>query len=283
MDSINVVIVDDSPFTVAIIQEILEYNGFKVVGSADCLEEVKEIVDRERPKLVTMDISMPDTDGFECIRAIHAIDPSIKVVVASSMKDEEIVEEAARHNVGAYIQKPIEADELIAAVRKAMSDKDLFESLQEEYFEVFKKSLKDGVYKMAKSHLIYKDEYLWDKAYNSEGVAVDVGIIGEFSGKMIINLSKTTAKVLAATILKRNPKSSDEVIAMVGEFANIVSGNACSALNKNNRGYSLRVAPPSVMVGKNMLISPPNFPTYSATAETVFGRLLLNVGFKGSE
>ncbi|MGI5986112.1 MAG: response regulator, partial [Oscillospiraceae bacterium] len=126
MKDIRIVIVDDSAFSVAFIRNILESNGFEVVGDAGTLEEVKNVVKEKKPTLVTMDMTLPGTDGLECTRAIHEIDESIKVIVISSMMDEEIVNEAKRNKVCAYIQKPIDTDELITAVNRAMAYDELY-------------------------------------------------------------------------------------------------------------------------------------------------------------
>lgn len=283
MEKTRVAVVDDSPFAVAIIREIFEQNGFEVVGSAGTLEGVKELVSAEKPVLVTMDVSMPGTSGFECVRAIHAIDPAIKVVMVSSMKDEEIEHQAILHKVAGFVQKPIDADELLNVVKEAVYSGELYNSLQEEYFEIFKDSLKSGIYTMAKSEITYEDEHLSNEGYTSEGMIIDVGIVGKIPGKVVFSLSGETAKTLSASILGRDPDNEDEVTFVVSELANIVSGNACSTLNKKNKDYGLRVTPPSVLISPNMVISTPSYPTYTAIVCTGFGKLLFNVGFKRGE
>ena len=80
MADLRIVIVDDSPFSIAVIRGVLEDAGFEVVGEASSLEEVKEVVQRTKPNLVTMDMTLPGTDGLECTRAIHSIDNTIKVI-----------------------------------------------------------------------------------------------------------------------------------------------------------------------------------------------------------
>ena len=280
VNKIRVVIVDDSPFTVTILQEILEHHGFEVVGSADSLDEVKAVVKTTRPNLVTMDMSMPGTDGFECTRAIYEIDPEIKVIVISSMKDDEIVNEAIRHRVSAYIQKPLEEKEILAAIKEIMEADELFNSLRLAYFSDFKDALKEGISKMTPGGLTYEDEYLWEKEFTSEGIVVTVGIIGKFSGKMFLSMSNNTAEALASAILKRSIKGYGDVANVLTEFTNIVSGNASSMLNRKDRQYRLRVAPPSIIVGKNMLMSPPDFTTHTAVATTDFGKMMMNVGFR---
>lgn len=283
MNDIRIVIVDDSAFSVAFIRNILEDNGFEVVGDAGSLDEVKEVVKDKKPTLVTMDMTLPGTDGLECTRAIHEIDESIKVIVISSMMDEEIVNEAKKNRVSAYIQKPVDGDQLVTTVKRVMASDELYEFLNDEYFTVFKEALMDGMNKMTKTLLTYKDEYSSSKEFQSEGVTIIMGIIGKFSGRMLLDLSKETAHRLAAAIFRREPKSHDETVAALGEFSNIIAGNACSILNRKNKALGLRLAPPSILSGESVLISSPTFKTTTTTAETNFGRILLNVGFKKGE
>ena len=77
MEKMKVVIVDDSPFSISIIKDILEEKGISVVGEAGTLNEVIKVIEDTRPQLVTMDMTLPGTDGLECTRAIHKIDENI--------------------------------------------------------------------------------------------------------------------------------------------------------------------------------------------------------------
>lgn len=284
MKDVKVVIVDDSAFSVAFIRNILEDNGFEVVGDAGSLSEVKQVVKDKKPTLVTMDMTLPGTDGLECTRAVHEIDPSIKVIVISSMMDEEIVQKAKKNKVAGYVQKPIDGDELITTIKRVMAADEMYQILEDEYSVVFKEALMDGLNKMTKTLLTYKAEYTSEKEYASAGMSIIIGIIGEFSGRMLLDMSKETANNIATAIFRREPKDNDEMAATLGEFANIIAGNACSILNRKNKAFGLRVAPPSILSGDSVLISAPNFSTTTATAETNFGELLLNVGFlKGEE
>lgn len=283
MKDARIVIVDDSVFSVAFIREILENNGCQVVGEAGTLAEVKAVVRDKKPTLVTMDMTLPGTDGFECTRAVHEIDADIKVIVISSMMDDEIVKTAKKNKISAYLQKPIDADELITTIKRLTESEELYQFLKEEYFTVFQEALLDAVNRMTKTLLTYKDTYSSGKEYESAGVTTIIGIIGEFSGRMLIDLSKETANNLACAIFRRDPKNNDELMAALGEFTNIVAGNACSILNRKNKALGLRVAPPSILSGENVLISAPDFSTTTAIAETDFGKLLLNVGFQEGE
>lgn len=283
MDKIRIVIVDDSPFSITLLRDMLEKNGFQVVGNAGSLEEVKKVVKEKKPALVTMDMILPGTDGLECTRAIHEIDENIKVIVISSMMDEEIVEKAKENKVSAYIQKPVDSEELISALKMVMASEKLYDLLDDTSFSVFKECLLDGFKRMTKTLLTYKQEYSSNKEHESRGITIIIGIIGKFSGSMLIDLSKETAENLATALLKRAPKNNDEILTALGEFTNIVSGNACSLLNRKNKSLGLRISPPSILHGDRIHFSAPNFHATTAIADTDFGEVLLNAGFKRGE
>lgn len=284
MDKIRIVIVDDSPFSITILRDILAEKGYEVVGEASSLEEVIEVVKETRPTLVTMDMTLPGTDGLECTRAVHEIDKNIKVIVVSSMMDDEIVNEAKLNKVSAYIQKPVDPEELVTVINRVMATEELFEQLETEAFPVFKEALLDNMNRMTKTIISYREEHTRNKEYESRGMTIIIGIIGKFSGRMLIDLSKDTANNIAVSLLRREPKNRDEIIAAISEFANIISGNACSLLNRKNKAFGLRVAPPSVLYGDSVFVSAPDFNTTTAIADTIFGELLLNTGFtRGDE
>ena len=283
MTGLKIVVVDDSPFSIAYIRGILEENGFEVVGEAGTLEEVKEVIKEKQPQLVTMDMTLPGTDGLECTRAIHEINKNIKVIVVSSMMDDEIVKAAKDNNVSAYVQKPVDADELVTAINRVMASDELYSFLIGEYANIFKEALLDGMNKMTKTLLTYKKEYFCNEEHESEGLTIIVGIIGKFSGRMLVDLKMETAVNLATAILKKEPKSNEDVIAVMGEFTNIISGNACSVLNRGNKAFGFRVAPPTILRGEKVHITAPGFSTTSVLAGTEFGDILVNVGFQRGE
>ncbi len=279
MDKKRVVIVDDSDFSVLIIKDILEKNGFEVVGRAGTLDEVISVVSETKPDLVTMDITLPGTDGFECTKEIHKIDKGIKVIAVSSMLDDEMLQKAKNFNISGYVQKPIDEEEFILAVKRVLDDEELFKHFQSLYLPIFKEAFSDALNRMTKTIATYKGERLSNETIQSKGIAVVVGIIGKYSGRMILDMSVESATALTDRMLKKESSKQTEIIAAIGEFANIVSGNACSMLNRENKVFGLRVSPPSVFYGKSLNISSAKIKTYSVTIDTEFGEMILNIGF----
>lgn len=276
----KVLVVDDSPFSRNIIADALTEGGFEVVGEASCLEEAVGEFRKVRPDIVTMDMVMPGADGLECVRALRIEDPNLKVIIVSSMKDDDLVKEAKKLNVAGYVQKPIDTDELLAVVRAAIAPDETFAELDKIYLDVFQDAFSGGMTMVAKAVTTFSDEQIDERNYTSQGVAIVIGIVGRYSGRMLFDLSFDSASELTKGALKREPKSADEVLAMVAEFANIFGGNACSVLNKKIKELRLRVTPPSVFYGGSPEITTPNIQKKAIHADTPYGRMYLNVGFK---
>lgn len=116
----KVLIVDDAAFMRMMIKDILEKNGFEIVGEANNGLKAVEIYKKEKPDVVTMDITMPDMDGIEAVKAIKKFDPSAKVIMCSAMGQQTMVMDAIRAGARDFIVKPFQADRVLEAIRKAI-------------------------------------------------------------------------------------------------------------------------------------------------------------------
>lgn len=273
-------VMDDSPFSRMMISEALSENGYEVVGEVDTLEDLLETYTTCKPDIVTMDIAMPGADGFECSRELRRLDPKAKIILVSSMKDEETEAEAKRIGVSGYIQKPVDAETLVKVITNIMSPDSLYEQLIERGVETFKEALAQNVTRMAKTPVTFKEMESTEAPYMSQGITTVIGIIGQSTGTMIMDLSVESAEKIAEGILRRPAKSREEVLAMVSELANIIGGIACSMLNKKDKAFALRVSPPSLFHGNTAEIVSPSVKIQKVLAETDFGSIFLGIGFK---
>ncbi|MDR5588955.1 MULTISPECIES: response regulator [Clostridium] len=284
MKDIKILIVDDSPFQIALLRDALTENGFNVVGEAQSLEEAIEETKKLKPDLITMDMTIPGTDGFECTREIHKIDDSIKVIIVSAMMDDELIKKAKKTKISGYIQKPVDSEELTLLINRVMGDEELHSELELLYPNVFKESIINLFSKLTKTDAEVIDDYNTDKEIHSEGIVAVMGIIGKYSGRMIIDMSFETAQNIVTTLLKREAKDTKELLNVVAEIANMFAGNACSMINKKNKVFGLRVAPPTTFHGESINISKAEIDNnYSAKIKTKFGDLSINIGFKRGE
>lgn len=283
MKKTRVLIVDDSIFSVSVLRDILEENGFEVVGDAASLEEVKREVVDKKPDLVTMDMTMPGTDGLECTREIKKIDSNIKVIIVSSMMDDEIVKKAERDGASGYVQKPVDSEEFVTTIKRILASEDLYIELKQTYMDLFKESLSNNLNRLTKTIPDYTEEIYKSETEHSRGVSIVVGIIGKFAGRMLMDLSKETAENISRLATKRDPKNMEECLQVLGEFSNIVAGNACSYLNRKNKLYGFRVSPPAIFHGSSLNISKTSMETITVICKTQLGEIFFNVGFQRSD
>ncbi len=116
----KVLIVDDAAFMRMMIKDILEKNGYEVVGEASNGLKAVELYKSEKPDVVTMDITMPDMDGIEAVKAIIAFDPTAKIIMCSAMGQQTMVMDAIKSGAKDFIVKPFQADRVLEAVKKVI-------------------------------------------------------------------------------------------------------------------------------------------------------------------
>ncbi|MGN0027466.1 MAG: response regulator [Clostridium sp.] len=116
----KVLIVDDAAFMRMMIKDILQKNGFEVVGEASNGIEAVNLYKKERPDVVTMDITMPDMDGIEAVKEIRAFDESAKIIMCSAMGQQSMVMDAIKSGAKDFIVKPFQADRVLEAIRKVV-------------------------------------------------------------------------------------------------------------------------------------------------------------------
>ncbi|HAR84210.1 MULTISPECIES: response regulator [Clostridium] len=116
----RVLIVDDATFMRMMVKDILEKNGYEVIGEANNGIKAVEIYKAENPDIVTMDITMPEMDGIEAVKQIKAFDPSAKIVMCSAMGQQSMVMDAIKAGAKDFIVKPFQADRVLEAIKKVL-------------------------------------------------------------------------------------------------------------------------------------------------------------------
>jgi DNA-binding NarL/FixJ family response regulator len=274
-------IVDDSAFSRTMIAESLRQIGCEVVGEADGIESLVEIYAKCKPDFVTMDLVIPGADGFECSTALRLHDQNAKIILISSMKDKQTEAEARRVGIVGYVQKPLDQELLLGIINNIMSPDTLYLQILDRGIDLFKESLTQNLTRMTKSPVTFTSAGINNHQFTSLGISAIIGIIGHYSGSMILDLSTDTADKCVSSLLNRPPKDRDETLAMVAELANIVAGVACSMLNRQDKAYGLRVAPPTVFSSISPAkLASPSLDIHSYFVETDFGRLFFGIGFK---
>lgn len=112
----KILVVDDAAFMRKVIKDTLSKSGYtdlyEAVDGADAVEKYSEI----HPDLVLMDITMPNMDGLEALKAIRGKDGNANVVMCSAMGQESMVIDAVRSGAKDFIVKPFKADRVLKTV-----------------------------------------------------------------------------------------------------------------------------------------------------------------------
>lgn len=116
----NVLITDDSDFMRNLLREILE-EEHNIVGEAENGVEAVEMYKEHQPDVVMMDIAMPIQDGIEATAEIKGIDPDTKVIMCTSVEQEEMMKEAIKAGADGYITKPFQKPNVLEAIEDAVA------------------------------------------------------------------------------------------------------------------------------------------------------------------
>ena len=116
----NILICDDAAFMRMMIKDILTKNGYNVVGEAENGAKAVEKYQELKPDLVLMDITMPEMDGIQALKAIKAADPSATVIMCSAMGQQAMVIESIQSGARDFSVKPFQPDRVSEAVKKAV-------------------------------------------------------------------------------------------------------------------------------------------------------------------
>lgn len=106
----TVLIVDDAEFMRVMLREIVEDMGFTVTGEASDGSEAVDMYRHLQPDLVLMDITMPQMDGTEALRAIMDFHPAAAVVMITALGQKDQVLTAIKAGARDFIIKPFDQE-----------------------------------------------------------------------------------------------------------------------------------------------------------------------------
>ncbi len=127
----TVVIAEDEAIVRLDLREILEEEGFDVVGETGRGDEAVELAKRHKPDLVILDIKMPGLDGLSAASEIN-VDRSSAVLILTAFSQRNLIEQARDAGALAYLVKPFQQDELLPAIEVALARFNEMQALEAE-------------------------------------------------------------------------------------------------------------------------------------------------------
>ncbi len=120
----RVLIADDASFMRHMIREIIEPEGYEVVGEATDGVEAVERFTELHPDIVTMDIVMPKRSGIDAVKGIIEKDAGARIVMCSALGQEALVMEALQAGAKDFIVKPFKPDHVLDTLQKVLEKGD---------------------------------------------------------------------------------------------------------------------------------------------------------------
>jgi two-component system, chemotaxis family, chemotaxis protein CheY len=119
---LRMMIVDDSNIIRRRIERSQQIDRLEVVGSAANGVEAVEMFRRTSPHVVTMDLTMPEMDGVECVEQLVKINPQVLILVISALADKATAVEAIERGANGFLCKPFTDRQLNGALEELLSE-----------------------------------------------------------------------------------------------------------------------------------------------------------------
>jgi two-component system chemotaxis response regulator CheY len=114
--AMKLMIVDDSNIMRRRIERSQQFEELELVGTAANGIEAIEMFRKMDPDVVTMDLTMPQMDGIECIENIVKLKPAVRILVISALADKATAVEAMEKGANGFLNKPFTDRQLNEAI-----------------------------------------------------------------------------------------------------------------------------------------------------------------------
>ncbi len=120
---LRMMIVDDSNIIRRRIERSQQNVRLQVVGSAANGREAVELFQKTDPDVVTMDLTMPEMDGIQCVERLVALKPEIMILVVSALADKATAVEAIEKGANGFLCKPFSDRQLNEALAELLRER----------------------------------------------------------------------------------------------------------------------------------------------------------------
>jgi len=122
---LKVLIADDAKIMRNILKNTIteQYSDSHIIEAGNGQEAV-DLYKKEKPHIVTMDITMDQKNGLDAAREILAMDKNAKIVMVTSLGQEKILSECVQAGVQDYIVKPFSKERILSSISHALNDHD---------------------------------------------------------------------------------------------------------------------------------------------------------------
>ena len=117
----KILVIDDYPDNVFLLQNRLEREGFEVIKAYDGTMGIQKAVE-EKPDLILLDVMMPDISGFDVCKTLTTREDTklIPIILVTALSEAESLKKGLQSGAFDYVKKPFNRNELIARINSAL-------------------------------------------------------------------------------------------------------------------------------------------------------------------
>ena len=113
----KILIVDDQFGIRILLNEVLQKEGYTTYQAANGMQGL-DIVKKDRPDLVLLDMKIPGMDGIEILKRIKEYDETISVIIMTAYGELDMIQKAKELGALAHFAKPFDIDDIRTAAKK---------------------------------------------------------------------------------------------------------------------------------------------------------------------
>ncbi|MCF0202697.1 MAG: response regulator [Bacteroidaceae bacterium] len=113
--TIKVAVVDDIPVNTLLIEKFLQAYKFQIVKASNGRQAL-EVIERESPDVLLLDVMMPEMNGFEVTKHLRDAGNNIPVIIMSALNSESDIREGLSAGADDFVTKPIIRERLVGSV-----------------------------------------------------------------------------------------------------------------------------------------------------------------------
>jgi len=155
--------------------------------------------------------------------------------------------------------------------------------MNKELIEPFLNSAREIAKQMTELNISWAEESYEDKnELFINGIVSIIAFAGKVKGRFLLGIDEDIALDIARDVTGDSMKSVKDqmTLSVISEMNNIIAGDAITFLN-NRLNLGLRLTPPVVMYGKDLIIAIPKLKSYSTKGYIGSGNIIVNIAFEG--
>ncbi len=216
-----ILVVDDSPDNLFLVQTILEEEGYEITLAEDGRSALEHI-EQSPPDLVLLDVMMPEMDGFEVTKRIRENSklPFIPILLITAF-DQPSVVKGLDSGADDFIRKPVEVDELLARVRSllrlkhAIDEREEIARQREEFVSWMTHDLRTPIVAAERMLMLFQQGALGELSSGMQEAIITMARSNRNLLAMVNNLLEVYRYEAGRKILSFSPISVQEVVKEV--------------------------------------------------------------------